>query len=347
MTEPLAEKRQLWKILSAALDAELREDTVIRGVSGLNHAVQAIAVDDRTKRVIIVSAEANPRMAALMQVDVQATMSDTKVLVARPVTIDISSMARKIFAPLDMSRIDMAQAQAFVRNIKGLNPEETRSALGPEFIEVIENAKIVLEKVTLPAVNTIQDLIGQAERLPWKEIMAVFEESKTVDGAIDLSSLIATDSIDADLRAGVCPIPLYEFGESDFEIFTSDRRIDDARERLRQFGIRQYFYPPADQVALGLVDQGFSQEQTVARMAEQAPRLGHPFGERELVEPSAVVDILAQLKALGYVAEGEHGLEVSEKGRIVRSTVRYRPREGLLTKLINRISVSLSPKDFM
>ena len=39
----------MWSTFARALDAELREDTVIRGLSGLSHQVEAIAVDDRAQ----------------------------------------------------------------------------------------------------------------------------------------------------------------------------------------------------------------------------------------------------------------------------------------------------------
>ena len=45
--ESPAANKAICPTFARALDAELRSDTVIRGRSGLEHAVQAIAVDDR------------------------------------------------------------------------------------------------------------------------------------------------------------------------------------------------------------------------------------------------------------------------------------------------------------
>jgi hypothetical protein len=85
---------------------------------------------------------------------------------------------------------------------------------------------------------------------------------------------------------------------------------------------------------------------------QSASELGHPLGECEIVP--AITDIpemLQILKDIGYVAEGEHGLEVSPAGQISRMTIKYRPRESLLAKLINRFNlnanISISPKDFL
>ena len=64
---------ELWRSFARALGAEPREHRTIRGATGLDHEVESIAVDDKNKRVILVSSEHHPRIAALMQHDVQST----------------------------------------------------------------------------------------------------------------------------------------------------------------------------------------------------------------------------------------------------------------------------------
>src|SRR5436190_1391131 len=88
--------KEIWKSISSAIGVEMREATSIRGSSGQDHPVQAIAVDDKTNRVVIFSAEQSPRIAALMQADVQATLPGVHVLVARPVIFDLSEIARRV-----------------------------------------------------------------------------------------------------------------------------------------------------------------------------------------------------------------------------------------------------------
>jgi hypothetical protein len=75
-------------------------------------------------------------------------------------------------------------------------------------------------------------------------------------------------------------------------------------------------------------------------------------GDSEIVPTiTDIPDVLEVLKDLGYFAEGEHGIEVSPAGQISRMTIKYRPRESLLAKLINRCTlnanVSVNPKDFL
>src|SRR5437868_13817479 len=91
-----ADNERIWRTVSKALGADFREQQLIKGISGLDHPVQAISVDDKTNRVIIVSAEPSPRLAALMQVDVQATLPDAKVIVARPLLFDVAEISRRV-----------------------------------------------------------------------------------------------------------------------------------------------------------------------------------------------------------------------------------------------------------
>jgi hypothetical protein len=99
MVDELDTKR-MWKSIGTAIGVEIREATSIRGISGQDHAVQAVGVDEKTNRVVIFSAEPSPRIAALMQTDVQATMTDAHVLVARPVIFDLAEIARRIVSQL-------------------------------------------------------------------------------------------------------------------------------------------------------------------------------------------------------------------------------------------------------
>ena len=90
----------------------------------------------------------------------------------------------------------------------------------------------------------------------------------------------------------------------------------------------------------------------IIRAVNEAAELGHPLGDSEIVPTiTAVPEILEALKDIGYIAEGEHGIEVSPDGQTSRMTIKYRPREGLVAKLINRIAVnanvSITPKDFL
>ena len=111
--------KAVWAAFGRALGADPRDHLTIRRVSRLDHAVEGISVDDKGGRVIIIAAESSPRIAALMQIDVEATMPDAKVLVARPVVFDLPAIARglvKRLGPAPSSRRRAATARSPARS---------------------------------------------------------------------------------------------------------------------------------------------------------------------------------------------------------------------------------------
>src|SRR5262245_39986648 len=54
------------------------------------------------------------------------------------------------------------------------------------------------------------------------------------------------------------------------------------------------------------------------------------------------LETLEELKGIGYVADAEFGLEITEKGRAVRQTINVRPREGLINKISKIVSVKVN-----
>ena len=120
----------------------------------------------------------------------------------------------------------------------------------------------------------------------------------------------------------------------------SGRKIDDIEERLKTLGIFQYFFPPPDQIALGFTDGNSAPIGTIVSAIELAPAMGHPLAAPELVNGGVdPVGIVEQLVDQGLLVEGEIGYEVTEDGKRQRATVRFRPREGLISKILQRFNV--------
>ncbi len=304
-------------------------------------------MDDTTGRVIIVAAEADPRLAALVQVDVQSSMPDAKVLIARPIAIDISAMARTLLEPFNITEVDFDRARKFLNDLKDKDEKTTQDLLAPLADGAAGNIPAIFEKVELPAIGQIVSVISQAAMLPWRDILDLFNET-AVSGNIDLRALLARDSLAADLAVGICPIPLYQFSEQDFDLFLEGRRIEDCRERLKSLGLYQYFFPAPDQLALALVEKGIGDHNAILRDAGLAPQMGHPFGDAEILDGATKFEELVEkLRDSKLIVEGEYGFEISQEGRSVRGNIKFSPREGLVSKIINRISVSLSPADFL
>jgi hypothetical protein len=356
--DPISEQhtKAIWDALGRALGAEPRDSPTIRGASGLDHAVEAISVDDKNSRVIIFAAESNPRIAALMQVDIQATMPAARVLVARPIAFDAASFARRVVQQIGQTEVNLRDI-LFKWSDKELEKRELEKRKGvstvstatvpPALAELFAPFVLTSKHVQLPQLNQVLAFVQQAASIDWASIV------QSGFSAIRLTSLLSLDSMDADRRYGVCPIPLYELTERDWEMFLSGTAINDIQERLKELGIYQYFFPAPDQIALGLADRTRTSTPKIITSAIQlASEIGHPLGAPELVSgPLAVADIVERLQQSDLLVEGELGLEMTETGTTARATVKFRPREGLLSKLLQRVTVnanvSVSPKDLL
>jgi hypothetical protein len=344
------ETKQIWKSIGSAIGVELREATSIRGASGQDHPVQGVAVDDKTHRVVIFSAEPSPRIAALMQTDVQATLPRAHVLVARPVIFNLSEITRRVIEQSGDFNIPMLAA--YLRKSSSNNSKRIQKTtddvlanrIGPVIKPLFETAS----KIQLPFTVQLMDVIEQITNLDWK---STFLEAPTIEGF--LGTLLATttlDSSEADRRLGICPIPLYDFSETDYELLLSGEHIDAIQARLKTLGIYQYFFPPPDQLLLGLADNNVTEDGSVVLAAEEAPAHGHPLGSPEIFKDNAtLIETLEELKGAGYVAEAEIGVAITEKGREIRQSIKIRPREGLISKISKIISVKLdlNTKDFL
>jgi hypothetical protein len=233
---------------------------------------------------------------------------------------------------------------------------ELKAAKGAEPLTPEDYASLIAP--FLPTLRALQNV-----KLPgWKQVLAFFQQAALIDWGsvttgpdhkrlvIPLANVLTVDSMALDLRFGVCPIPLYEFMPEDWEKLLSGTALGDIEERLKALGIYQYFFPPPDQIALGVADRSRATIKTISSSIQLAPELGHPLGIPELVQGGSITEIVNQLQERGLLVEGEVGMEVTPAGTNARASVKFRPREGLVSKLIQRFTVNLSttisPKDF-
>jgi hypothetical protein len=96
---------------------------------------------------------------------------------------------------------------------------------------------------------------------------------------------------------------------------------------------------------IGTGDRGIHLSSNVLDTVHRAPHLGYPFGNPKLVGLRHLDQVLGDLQQRGMVTEGSVGLEITHDGKKVRYEVTFKPREGVLSRLLNRISVTLSLKD--
>lgn len=335
--------REFWRVFGQALKAEPREATTIQGISGVEHNVESIAVDDQNKRLIIVSAEPNPRMAALMRVDIQSAMPDLRVLIVRPIAFDLPSIARQIVANLGVLEVDFdyigKQAAELKNEMQGDDQIELIKRLfGGVFLPVF----LAYKNVSFPPINQVFSIIQQLALFDWEKV-AESTASVPSNLRIPIKGLLSIDSMAADLRYGVCPMPLYEMTERDWEQFSATNNTEGLECRLRELGVYQYFFPPRDQVILGVVDKTRATLDELGRSLNVSEQLGHPLAPCEITSDSRNIQtIIDDLSSMGLVVEGEIGLEITPAGTSSRAVVKFRPRESFLSKLFQSLKLNIS-----
>lgn len=342
------EKPPIWEAFCTALGTEHRDAKEIAGASGILHPVQAIGVDDKGKRIVVVSGEYNPRIAALMRIDIQATMPGVRVLVARPLALDIAHAARKMFfteeGTLDVSKVVLL---ASAPDLGDGAEEFVKTHYGPAATALLDS----MTRSKLPFGSHVLNLVEQLTSMKWDKVNPPQDKSGWMQTAVDmLTQFSMMDNLAADRAQGICPIPTYELTDSDWDLFHGNKHLDEIQTRLKELNIYQYFYPPADSLALGLIDNGLATNSEIAEGIALAQSQGHAVSKNSLIsDVTQLSDIMEQLKAGGYAMEGEFTTELTEEGKAIRQTVKIRPSEGLLQKISRLMSlkVDLNLKDLL
>jgi hypothetical protein len=335
-----------WPSLLRAVGTEPRDLPSLQGASGLSHAFAAVGIDEGNNRLVVVSSEADAAGAAMAQADLQAAMKDMRVIVARPVVIDLASIGKSIekdagrpaITAGDLTRIQEAQ-EANDDALKAQYSEQMADWFAP-LAQQIATAKAV---GSIDLTQGLGQLIEQVLKMNW-QLPSDDPESVVADFSRLLTGMTAAHT---DSQLGVCTIPVYDFNPNELEVLHGGTDSDAIESILRAHDIFQYFYPALDQTALGLIDRGQHSLQTIEEVAEIAPDLGHPYGISELVTAESLPALIDELQERKLVVEGEVGLELTADGKEQRATVRFKPREGLISKIINRITVKINLKNFI
>jgi hypothetical protein len=281
----------------------------------------------------------------MAQADLQAAMKDVKVIVARPVIIDLAAIGktiektagRTVITADDLNRVQQAQ-EVDDEQLKAQINEQIVTWFEP-LIQQIANARAV---GSINLSQGIGQLMEQVMRMNWQ-----LPGDDPGAAVADFSKLLTTAAPRTDGELGVCAIPVYDFNPSELEVIHSGTDNDAIEAILRDHDILQYFYPAPDQTALGLIDRGQHSAKTIEEIAKVAPELGHPFGSSEIVTADSLPSLIDELRERKLVVEGEIGLELTAEGEQQRATVKFKPREGLISKIINRITVKINLKNII
>ena len=333
----------IWKNISLALGAEPRDYPVVTGSSGLEHRFLSIAVDEATRRIILVSADPDPRMAALTQVDVQSALPEMRILLARPIVLDLGVLSRQLVQKIGSDEINFHRLTATIDRFNRLSKRQQSKLMKNLFGAAMERIGLAFRHVSLPLAAQLVTVIRQGSNLDWE---AAFKASRSDEKnpVIPLRGLTSIDNLATDRKFGVCPIPLNELDEDEWTLLNAPSDIPAIREKLMEMGIYQYFFPSPDELAVGFVERGMAVTDRVERAIQTTDQLGHKLSDTSLVDVQANVPaMMKELEEAGYIAEGEFGFEVTPEGKSFRSNFKVRPKESVLTKVINRISVTIDP----
>jgi hypothetical protein len=320
-----------WPNLLRAVEVEPREAKSLRGSSGIDHAITAAGIDQDRRRLVIITSESDPRTSAFVQSDLQLAFPDFKVIAARPEMYDRGSMVALFEDFPEMLKAEdlrkaIADSPRFNELIAGMGRSQ-RLITGLEFWK--DNG--MWNQVTLAYMSFV--FSATALLIPPEQRPSAF---------LSLSGF----SPGADAMVGICRIPVHQFTEADAELIKSGNKLGEIQTVLKKLAILQYFFPPPDNLALGLIERCAPTTDILITQLESCIERGHPFGPNELVPASgSLPTMIDSLRDRGYVMEGERILEVTDTGKSIRETVKFKPRESLVSKIINQFSIKFDLKD--
>lgn len=350
-----------WDSFVRAVGAVPHKVRDIQGASGILHPVVAAGVDSGQRRLVIISFEPDARSAALMQADIQSVLKSIQIIVARPVALSLhhfhtfmSAHKKGTVDAENRSPGDKIGADSIDDVSRGnvddlldtfvswMQQQTSLSMMPPDLIEEWKH-RLFSQLSGLLLKRQPQSLEDGAQR----ELLRLGGLREGLDDQESLlDGLLTVDPMEQDRKLGLCAVPLDDFSPDDLDLFQSGTDLEAIQQVLRQRDILQYFYPPPDQLALGLVERGeFASIPQLVDQLVRVPDSGHPFGPSELIPPQgSFTEMIEMLLDHKLITEDNQRLKITEEGASIRSHVRERPREGLLSKILNRTSATLSFK---
>ena len=130
-----------------------------------------LGVDEKRNRIVAISSEPNARVAALMQVDVQAAMPNMKVLIARPIVFDLGNIVRNLFPNDASATFSVQRLKEFGGALETLSEEQRTSMIDTHIANFAPQIITAMQKATLPTITQIVDVVQQLSNLDWNGVM--------------------------------------------------------------------------------------------------------------------------------------------------------------------------------
>lgn len=344
----MMEKNKFWYGFHNTLGLEYQEISELKGKSGITHHITSLGIDRKNKKLVIVQNEQDARILAMAQADIQARYSDYNVLMVRPVPLNLSNVFEHLSVLLGENKLSLKTLSGSDQSQQGVDISEhfqenihsTLEAVAPQLFKVIE-------ETSLSTVPIFKEVVQQLSHLKYIQKIENIDNQEFNILDIDFKELLNFNPLIYDTNAGVCPIPFYSFSENEVESFIDNKTIENNIEILKKYNIHQFFNPPPDALALGLIESGNKNELDILKTINTVPRIGHPLSQNEVIEQTKIPELVDALKDKGLAVEGEFGVEISETGIQHRAVVRFSPRESIFKRISNLISfnVDLNSKD--
>jgi hypothetical protein len=169
---------QFWRSFLLAVEAEPRSATQVRGASGLFHPATAVGVDDIRRRIVLISGDADPRSAAFAQHDIQSANPTYRVVVARPIAIDLSTVAMALASFLGTDLIGPTEFAKFsaaiphdAASLEALDPQAQILAGG-----MFAGLRGAMEVPVVSLFATLQEVLKQLSQLAVEAPTAATDE---------------------------------------------------------------------------------------------------------------------------------------------------------------------------
>ncbi|MES2765546.1 MAG: hypothetical protein V4642_06755 [Bacteroidota bacterium] len=331
-----------WDGFFRTIDCEFKDIKELPGASGIKHKILYLGIDHNKKRIVVAQEEQDARILAMVQADVQAKIKDYNILMIRPIPINLVNAFHHLSLIFGSYEVTQTQLETLSKKPHNELLLEQNKPQWEHFLDVLNPQIATIQKTKYNLVLIFQELIQQLSH-----IKLFAKSSETKEFSLNFEEILKYNPVVYDAALGICPIPLYNFSIEETDAFISKRDLEFNKDVLQRHSINQFFFPPIDSLALGLIETGNYKEKDLMNTIRQVPELGHPFGKNELVDFKNLNEIVDGLKEKGLVAEGEINLTITEPGKEQRLQVKFSPRESIFKRLSNifEFKVEINLKD--
>ena len=326
---------RFWENILLASETTPHEVETLRGASGIDHPIIAVGLDELRKRLLVIVKETDARAASMVQADLQLALPTIKIIIMRPVPVSIPAAYNEALRKRESYKEVGGYIREMWRRVRTVAPADLIEAWND-----VEHPRV--------AIVLIRSGLDSPNAGPNRETSAI-EQSIPNKAKQVIEEASAIDPTKRDRDLGICPVPLYDFPTEEINTLRETDDVEYVKRILLQHDFLQFFFPPPDILALGLVERmEIKKAVDLIHNIGKVSGMGHPLGSTELISHHQnLKNIIEQLQDRKLLVEGEVAFELSSEGHTIRQKIKFKPREGLLSKLLSRISLKVDIKKLL